>query len=90
MIDKRDFCVYLCGVIRKRFITGLIFLKKTVRPYQLLFYLCASTNKKRIMRTVNAIYPAFFPTVAAMPVKAAKASNTRIKTLPPTPPIRRK
>ena len=35
------------------------------------------------MQTVNALFPAFFPTVTAMPVKAAKASYTRIKTLPP-------
>ena len=35
------------------------------------------------MQTVNAIYPAFFPTVAAMPAEAAKALNTRAKTLSP-------
>ena len=38
------------------------------------------------MQTVNAIYPTFFPTVAAMPVKEAKASNTRKKNATPSPP----
>ena len=33
------------------------------------------------MRTENALYPTIFPTVAAMPVKAAKASYTRL--IPP-------
>ena len=36
------------------------------------------------MQTVNAIYPAFFPAVAAMPTEAAKALNTRMKALPPS------
>ena len=40
------------------------------------------------MRTKNALFPAFFPTVAAMPAEAVKALNRRMQILPPPPPIR--
>ena len=64
------------------FVADFNFEKKQYKRFNNCVNFVRQYIEKRMMQTVNALFQAFFPTVAAMPAEAVRALYTRIKPPP--------